>query len=305
MARSASHSIRWLVGTVVLLIGLAFAPVRFLGWTSDVAAIAALPLAPIGHVGNALRVWLRPPTDALVDDPAALEAAVLNRNQYRALWVAERLRNEELLQQIEDIRLAEQLGAGTLFDPLLADVVGRRPDGLRGPVRLNVGTAAGVRRGDIAVFRGAHLLGRILDAPDPRGALLLPITDPAHGRLHGAVLSDPEDADPIPRSVALLLAAQPDGSFIADVDHDARVRTGDQVVLNDPGWPETARGMIVGEIESIDRRDDQPLRRRLRIRPRYDVHDLSRIVLKVAPRGGGFDAIDDDLHTPPARSAPR
>ncbi|HMN95913.1 MAG TPA: rod shape-determining protein MreC [Phycisphaerales bacterium] len=293
MARSAPQSSRWLIATVAVLLVLSLAPARWLGWTSDVAAILAMATAPAGHLGNALRARLRPPPDALSEDPRALEAALLNRNQYRSLWMAERLRSEELVQQLEDIRLAERFGAGTLFDPLLADIVGRRPDALRGPVRLNVGRAAGVRRGDVAVFRGAHLLGRIVEEPDLRGSLLLPITDGAHGRLHAAVLPDPEDADPAPRSIALLLAAQPDGTFVADVDHDARVRTGDPVVLNDPAWPETARGMIVGEIESIDRRDDQPLRRRVRVRPRYGLHELATVVLKIAPRGGGFEAADD------------
>jgi len=221
------------------------------------------------------------------DGAAAIETLADDRDTYRALWHAERLRNEDLLQRLADVRLAEQFHQGSVFEPLRADIVGRSPAGLRGPVRLNAGRAAGVAAGDVAVFRGAHLVGRVIGEVDTLTSLLLWIADPATGKMAAAIPREPEPSTPDPKAIRVLLVPEGDGTFSADVAEDAGARLGDQVVMDDPTWPDTARGMIVGEVESIDRRDDQPLRVRLRVRPAFNLHELRSVMLKVHPQVAG------------------
>lgn len=280
-------SVRPLLIVVAALLVTALLPLRWLWWVSDVAAIVALPLAPLNDGSNALRAWLRPGDDPLRGASASEAQLRIELDTYRALWHGERLANEELLQRLEDARLAEQFHRGSIFDPIRADVVGRRPDGRRGPLRINVGASAGVAAGDVAVFRGAHIVGRVMPEVDRLTSLLLPIHDPGIGRLHAAVWKEPEPDVPNPGVVRVLLTPEGDGTFSADAAQDSGVRLGDQVVLDDPDWPDTARGMIVGLVDAIDRRDDQPLRVRLRVRPLYDLHELRSVVVKVHPNGPG------------------
>lgn len=290
-----SPSARPLLAATGVLLALGLAPLRWLWWVADVADILALPLAPLNDGFGAVAAWLRPgdrigprPGAGLADDgwpmdAVALDALIADRDTYRALWHAERLRNEDLLQRLADVRLAEQFHLGSVFEPLRAEVIGRGPDGLRGPVRLNVGSASGVRAGDVAVHRGAHLVGRVVGEVDSLTCLLLGVGDPAIGKLAAAIPREPEPSNPAPAAIRLLLVPEGDGTFSADVAEDAGVRVGDQVVLDDPTWPDTGRGMILGQVEAIDRRDDQPLRVRLRIRPAFSLHELRSVMLKTHP----------------------
>ncbi|MFO0873223.1 MAG: rod shape-determining protein MreC [Phycisphaerales bacterium] len=286
MARSAHQSGRWLIASSIGLLTLSLLPARWLWWLNDIAAIVNLPLAPLADVSNDLRTWLRRGDDPLAGSSELEQTLVADRDRYRALWNDERLRNEELVRQLDDVRLAEQLDEGAMFDPVRADVVGRGPDSLRGAVRLNIGTRSGVAPGDVAVFRGAHLVGRVADDPDALSCLLVSTTDPSVGRIHAAVAPDPEPADPRPATIPLLLTPVGDGTFVADAGRDARIRIGDEVVCADPSWKSTARGMIIGVVDSIDRRDDQPLRNRLRIKPIYEAQRLATVIVKVASPAG-------------------
>lgn len=304
-----SPSIRPLLIVSTALLGLSLAPIRWLWWVSDVADIVAVPLAPLNDGGNLIASWLRPGTragavrlaplsgasieEAWMGESDAVQAIAADRDTYRALWHAERLRNEDLLQRLADVRLAEQFHQGSVFEPLRADVIGRSPAGLRGPVRVNVGRNAGVSPGDVAVFRGAHLVARVVGDVDALTSHLLWIADPATGKLAGAVPREPEPTSPNPPAIRILLTPIGDGTFAADIAADAGVGVGDQVVLDDPTWPDTARGMIVGQVEAVERRDDQPLRVRLRVRPAFNLHELRSVMLKIRPqpdavdRGGG------------------
>ncbi len=287
MARAAVQSIRPVVITVGLLLVLSFLPRRALWWVGDIAAIVSLPMAPIADLGNDVRIWLRPGSDPLRGAPEEIELLVAERDRLRELWSAERLRVDQLLTQLEDFRLAEQFDRGSSFDPIRADVIGRGPEGLRGAVRINVGSRSGVKPGDVAVFRGAHLVGRVAQEVGALTSLLVPSNDPSVGRLHAALMPDPEPGNASPAPLRLLLTPALDGSFAADCDRSWRVAPGDSVVLDDPAWPESSRGMIVGEIAEVEPRDDQPLRLRLRVVPVYALHELRTIVIKVEPRRTG------------------
>ena len=50
-------------------------------------------------------------------------------------------------------------------------------------------------------------------------------------------------------------------------------------VLNDPVWPESGAGLILGSVIKINRLDEAPLRQSLTIEPRRRVRDVSRVVV--------------------------
>ena len=87
-----------------------------------------------------------------------------------------------------------------------------------------------------------------------------------------------------------------DGTFIADVDERLNVLVGDEAVLDDPTWPDTSSGLIIGRLTSIEDLEDKPLRKRLVITPDVYAHNVAKLTLKIeedefeiAEAGGGED----------------
>src|SRR5690606_14539337 len=161
--RSAPSSARALRLATLVLVATSLLPTRWLlPWTSDVAAVLNLPLAPLAQAGERVRHWLRPARDWSISGES--EAKLLEeRDVYRALWHSERLRAQQLEELLADYQLTAGLHRGGEFVPVAADVTGRSPGRMTGPVRLNVGARHGVQAGDVAVYRGSHLVGRVAD----------------------------------------------------------------------------------------------------------------------------------------------
>lgn len=285
MARAEHSRDRPLIGMTLALLVLALLPTRLLvPWVNDLAAIVQLPLAPLGDVSVDLSHWLRPGPDPYAGASIAERDLVEERDAVRAMLRAEQLKVDELQRQIESLSLAAALQIGGTFDLVHAEVISRVPGRRDGPVRLNVGQRSGIRAGSVAVHRGGHLIGRVAEDVGRLTSLLVPITDQSVGRLRGAILLDPDpDAagTPPPRPIHVLLTPVGDGTFNADADIDAGVTIGQPVVLDDPAWSSGSRGMVVGLVEAITPRDDQPLRRRLTVRPVYEAQHLTSVVIKV------------------------
>jgi len=286
MARSEHTRDRPLIATSLALLVLALLPTRLLvPWVNDLAAIVQLPLAPLGHLNVDLAQRLRPGPDPHAGSSEAERRLIEERDAARAMLRAEQARVEELREQIIDLSLAASMQATGTFDLIHAEVIGRVPGRRDGPLRLNVGQRSGVRAGAVAVHRGGHLIGRIAEDVGRLTSLLVPITDVSVGRVRGAVIVDADGELGAPElrtpPVRILLTPADDGSLIADVDADAGVEIGHPVVLDDPAWSSGGRGMVIGLVESMQRRDDQPLRQRIVVRPVYDAQHIGSVVIKV------------------------
>jgi hypothetical protein len=74
-----------------------------------------------------------------------------------------------------------------------------------------------------------------------------------------------------------------DGGFTADVDRSVVITEGDIVRLTDPppAWPAAAQAMVVGMVESVQPKQSEPLRNTVAIRPKYQVTQVAKVVLKI------------------------
>ncbi|MCA9283727.1 MAG: hypothetical protein KDA22_00830 [Phycisphaerales bacterium] len=291
MRRASTNSPRFLLAATLLIVVAALLPTRWLlPWTNDVAAVVNLPLAPLAEAAEGVRRWLRPERRLDSEGTDAELRLVEERDLYRSLWHAERLRTQQLEDLLQDFQLTAGRHRGGEFVPVAADVTGRSPERMAGVVRLNVGARNGVQAGDVAVYRGSHLIGRVAEEVTRLSSWLTPTIDPVIGRLE-CILLPPDGQGGIEEGRRVLLTPSGDGTFAADADLEWNVQVGDEAILDDPAWPSGGQGMTVGYVEDIRRRDDQPLRNRLVIRPRYDAHHVASVVVKAeAPppdtRGG-------------------
>lgn len=259
----------------------AFLPTGWLGWTDILASIVNVPLQPLTDGGLRLGAWIRPATDEYAQASQELKRRTEELETTRALLYAARLRIEALQEEIGELQAARRLHQGAEINPLYARVTGRSPDRAGGPVRLNAGTRHGVTPGTVAVYRGVHLIGRVARDVSRLSCHLVPITDPSAGLLEAIILPGDDPVADVRNAPRLQLESDGNGALVGDLDSSTQVRKGDVVRLSDPAWPDSAQGMIVGEVESIEPKDLQPLRNAITVRPRYQANRVASVTLKI------------------------
>ncbi len=265
------------LGTAVLCLF----PAKWLAsFTNDLSAVLWLPLRPPAHGLTILRHWLRPPQE----DAGPRDAQFLldERDRFRALWHAERLRAEDLAQQLSQLDRANKMDRGGVpVEPLLASVTGRGVGSSERFLALNAGMREGVQAGDPAVIGGDLLVGRVVGDPTEVSCWLAPLTDPSTGRLD--VYLAPADRPEAPPSEGTLAQVRPDarGFLVGEVDEAGKVGEGDVVRLADPTWKAAAQGMRVGRVRSVRLSDRNPLRSVVEVECGADPDRLRQVTLKV------------------------
>lgn len=251
-----------------------------LPWSADFANVVSLPFTPLRHGAAVAREFLRGSASVGSSglDPLQLEA---ERDDYRGRLFAERLRNEELERTLAELQRALEAGASTAWRPLSATIVGRGPGRSLGAVQLNMGARAGVTPGTVAVFRGDRLVGRVAGEVGPLGCTLVPIADESIP-LVDVVITDPNAGVDADLGVRAQLEPDGQGALVGEIEAARGVGPGDDVRLADPGWAETAQGMLVGRIERVEPVPESPLRVRVTVRPEYDARRLRAVTLKIA-----------------------
>lgn len=251
-------------GLAILL--LALAPARLLGWTNDAAAILWLPLRPASHLGVAAASWLRPPTTA----PPA-DAVMIATQRDELLALVQRLR-AQLEVANESIRLLEGMPRDErpMPPPIAAQIVGVEPGGV---VALNVGRRHGVSAGDPVVAEGGRLAGRIGDPVGLGASVLVPATHAGGLPMRVRLLGErPEDR------VLCLLEPTGDG-WRAEVDAK-RVAAGGLAHLDDPSWPDSAQGLLLGRVSVVRGVPERPLRASIRVTPAWSADDGRVLVVQ-------------------------
>lgn len=258
----------------------ALLPVTWVGWWTPVLAdIVNVPLQPLIDGGVRVGDWVRP---AGGRRDAQLQRRIDDLEAARALLHAERLKNEALREQIRALEDARRFSRGVEVDLLYARVTGRPPDRGQGPVRVNAGSRDGVTAGTtIAVFRGVHLLGRVADGVGRFSCRVIPTTDPAIGLIEAVIIPADNPVAPVETAPRLQLAPDGRGGLAGDLDREAVVSPGDVVRLADAAWPDSAQGMILGLVESIEPRDLKPLLVEVTVRPRFHAQRVAAVTLKV------------------------
>ena len=164
--------------------------------------------------------------------------------------------------------LREQLGESYLLRH--AAVIGAGSDISAATLQINQGSRDGMRIGMPAVD-GANLIGRIIQT-GPTSSAIEPIT--AEGNLLEVVLTPPRLSTRgrpwTPRQTALL-EAQGRRLLTAVVDRELPIEPGYYARLEDEdgpsGWPVSVQGRIVGRVVRIEPLPDDPLRKRIIVRP--------------------------------------
>lgn len=276
---------RTFLAIVIATVALALAPAAWLlPWTNDLSSLLWLPLRPPAHGLTVLRHWLRPPAEPGAGGDAQMIRD--ERDRFRALWHAERLRAEELSQRLSQIERARGMDRGGVpVEPVLASVTGRGAGSSERFLVLNAGRRDGVLAGDPAVIGGDVLVGRVVGDPGETSCWLAPLRDPSTGRLD--VYIAPADRPEAPPSEGVIAQLRPnaEGLLVGEVDSAGTVDVGDSVRLADPTWKPAAQGMRVGVIRGLRRSDRNPLRSVIEVECEADTDRLRQVTLKVEVNG--------------------
>ena len=264
---------------------LSLFPSSWLGWTVDLADLVRIPVTPISHVGIILTGWVRParePSDLPTDEQERIKLAITERNLFRTMHAAQLLRATELAEQLRQLTALPESAFGNPQPPLLLaiDVTGINPSDVSGIVELKLtrGAANRIHEGDVAVV-GQDIVGRIVRVGVTR-IKLRPTTHTETGSIRGAVMpAHPIDDQRNRVFPGVLLRNQADGTMYAEVSATSVLQEGDLVVLDDPMWPASGAGLILGTIEKIARLDEAPLRHAITVVPRVRVRDVSSVVV--------------------------
>lgn len=255
----------------IIVGGLAFAPPAWLGWSAEIGAVLWIPLNPIAHVAASARGWLRPPRPDL--PPVEVEALLEERETLRAL--ATRLRIELDLAEAELAALeGEPRPPRSGSSPLAATVLVVEPDGR---MRLNKGERHGVAAGDPVVEGGEILVGRIADPPGGAWSMVVPAEHRASGTLRARLSSSDE-----PSAEATLVLLEPTGDGWRAETDEGLAKPGGTVRLDDPAWPASAQGLLLGRVSAVRRIDQRPLLAEIVVEPAWDAGASATLVVRRA-----------------------
>ena len=270
--------------TAAVALVLSLLPARWIApWSADLSAILWIPLMPAAHVLAGARAWLRPPMGPGVIDAGSAARIQEERDHYRGLWHSERLRVADLESQLRLVATLSQR-SGSEEGLVVARVV-REGDSARASL-IDAGTAHGVQGGNPVIALGEVLLGRVAANPDRWSCIMEPINSPSIGRIEAVIT--PSEAGGMAsasrrRSIRVQLAVDSDGFWAGDIDAGSEVDLGDEVRLDDPTWPASARGLRLGAIAWIGRKDEQPLRGQTLVRPALDCSRVAQVVIRTNP----------------------
>lgn len=258
--------------TVVVLFALAFAPLRWTGWTGWFAAQVEVAIVPITHP---LTIVVDTIVPSRIADPEASQrelaiGAELERVRLELMQVREE--NHRLSQLIDQF----SRGAALTPDLSVKQVIRPRVTNLMGDLLLvRTGEVQGLTQGVVVVADAVQLLGRV-SRVDGRTATVLPITAKSAQRILATVLLNDSGSE----QARCLLTPVGDGTLRGEVARSAatdrwRVEVGQEVRLMDNQWPTSAQMLVIGRVERVERNTDQPLRQRIIVRP--TVKDLRRV----------------------------
>ncbi len=284
MTRRDGISIRPLLFAASIALVLSLLPTRFLGWTQDAAAIVQLPVVPFGHMFVKVRTWLRPGENIAPDVSPTVQLLQQELEQFKTLFQATELENQRLREEIEQLTLAQREGGQAAARLQYASIVGENAQSSGRVFFLNRGSRAGVQPDTVAVHNGVHLIGRVGPGVSALSSELIPLTDPAVK--HVEVYLRPDAASPPSASTPrALLRPAANGVLIGEVALEAGIEVGHIARLDDPSWPPTASALIVGYVEKLEPKPENPLRLILTVRPRFTAENLASVTLKVETTG--------------------
>ncbi len=289
MAGIDFRSQRALAVATALTVIVALLPTGWLAWTAVLATILRVPVQPMAQGGVHVGQWLRSPAE-IPGESEALRARTEELETTRALLHRARLQIEGLQEQIEVLQEVQGLWPGVQITPIFARVTRRAPDRAHGPIRINAGSRHGIVAGAIVVYRGGHLIGRVAEGVSRLSSGVVPITDAATGFIEGIVLPAGDPVTDVRTTPHIQLVPDDHGGLVGDLDRETPMHTGDVVRLADPSWPDSAQGLIIGMVDTVEPKDLQPLLNTVTVRPRFKARRVASVTVIIehfADRSGG------------------
>lgn len=267
---------------LVVTLALCMAPGRALGISGLLAEVMSLVLRPFAELGNAFAQWVRPAPSGLegpANDPTWVQHLQQERDEFERLYVAEQAKVDALQQQLEQLQLMAREQFHVPVRLLVARVAARSPSPL-GTVKLGRGSSHGVHEGDIAAYNAVHLLGKVTKVSALQSELL-PLANPSIGLLDAVIIPHDRRETPLSKAARVQLTPVGDGTLSGDVDRATIVSVGDLVQLLDDNWRQSAQGMLLGRVESVEPKESEPLRNTVVVRPQYHVSQVAYVTLKI------------------------
>ncbi len=263
-------------------------PVRWLAWTPGFATVVRVPVQPLAQAGVQVSHWLRPSADEAGESEALRERSI-QLETTRALLHGARLQIDALLEEIAVLQGVRVLRPGVEITPVVARVTGRPPDRVGGPVRINAGARHGVVARAVVVYRGGHLVGRVADGVSRLSSSVVPLTDGSIGLIEGVVRYADDPVDEVRSRPHIQFVADGHGGLAGDLDREVVISLGDTVRLADFSWPDSAQGLIIGTVTSIEPKDLQPLLNTVTVRPTFRASHVASVTVLIerftAPAG--------------------
>lgn len=272
---------RPLLVAVLLLLVLTLLPhnwVRPAAWLGDLVELVSAPVAqPLRSLGG----WLAP---ARAGEPEPEAIAQLRRQveEYKTLYERARARNDDLLRQMEQLRLMVELNPSVSTLLLTAPVIGETTDPGSRQLLIRAGTRQGVNINDVVAVEGVQLFGSVVEV-SARTSWIRPITAPASGYIRGAIMI--EDG----RSIGCSLQPTGEGTLRGDAAYDpadpdaaAAIAVGQTVRLDDGEWPTSAQMLVLGLVEAVEPAPDSPLRRVVVVRPTVALERVTEVIVRVS-----------------------
>lgn len=265
--------VRWsMPATIIVLVVLSLAPIRFTNWTNWFAAQTNVIIMPIAHpLGLAIDKIIPPATsNPLASDR---ERTIVNElDRVRTQLLQTREENQRLTKLIDQFsrgaKITKNIDVRQIHRPRISSLIGDH-------LLIRTGKIEGLTQGTVVVVDAVQLLGKI-SRVDGKTSTVLPITAKSAQQILATVMLNDSGS----QQVKCLLEPVGDGTLRGEVarsasDESWQVKVGQEVRLLDSQWPQHAQMLMIGTIERIERNEAQPLRQRIIVRP--TVADLRRV----------------------------
>lgn len=253
-------------------------PVRWLAWTAGLATVVRVPVQPLAQAGVQVSHWLRPAAD-VAGESEALGERTKELETTRALLHGARLQIDSLLEEIAVLQEVRGLRPDVEITPIVARVTGRPPDRAGGPIRINAGARHGVVAGAIVVYHGGHLVGRVAEGVSRLSSGVVPITDGSIGLIEGVVLPGDDPVAEVRNRPHIQFVADGRGGLVGDLDREIVINLDDTVLLADFSWPDSAQGLVIGNVTSVEPKDLQPLLNTVTVRPKFPARRVASVTV--------------------------
>ncbi|MFM9956454.1 MAG: hypothetical protein ACKVZJ_00115 [Phycisphaerales bacterium] len=281
--------------TLLGVLMLALLPVKWLGWLKGLRNPVDVIVRPVSGPMASLSTWLRPAqrpgggdgAGGLSDEASEIER---QRDEFKWLYLREVDRNAELEALVRDLQGGSAWSRPPGVRRLEAPRVGSDP--AAGTVDYRRGSLDGVGLGSVAVARRSEqIVGVATDVRANVTSFRL-LTDKRLQPPFAEGVVMPEGAVTVAQLQTLprcQLRPVGDGTL---VDENVGVTSADAIApgmivrLNDPSWPDAARMLVLGRVVRVEP-SENPLYRRVVVRPELDVARTHSVIIQFPAGGGG------------------